>query len=229
MMIQFPPKHERQFVSAAIWNHFQARSLLFPFSCSPFGINLSIACPRAIFCRAMSPDLLYFHRLLSIALPGTTENQKKGGSMRSGVEAAELMNRCMIRRGSQVLVWGRKSNTWPGVAFPGGHVEKGESFTESVIREIQEETGLRSPPRACAVSGIGARTVRAMLFCSIAQNSSLERCVPPMKARSGGKSLPISPPFPCRQRTGSNSFACLRKRTSVSSFTAQREPAGLTS
>lgn len=26
--------------------------------------------------------------------------------------------------------------------FPGGHVEKGESIVQSVIREIQEETGL---------------------------------------------------------------------------------------
>ena len=41
----------------------------------------------------------------------------------------------MIRRGSQVLVWGRKSNTWPGVAFPVGHVEKDKSFTESVISQ----------------------------------------------------------------------------------------------
>lgn len=72
--------------------------------------------------------------------------------MRSGVEAAELMNRCMIRRGSQVLVWGRKSNTWPGVAFPVGHVEKGKYFTESVIREIQKEAGLTiSSPRLCGI------------------------------------------------------------------------------
>ena len=31
---------------------------------------------------------------------------------------------------------------WSGYAFPGGHVENGESFAESVIREIYEETGL---------------------------------------------------------------------------------------
>ena len=39
-------------------------------------------------------------------------------------ESVELMNLCMIRRGSKVLVQDRKSKTWPGVAFPGGHVEK---------------------------------------------------------------------------------------------------------
>ena len=35
-----------------------------------------------------------------------------------------------------------ESNHWSGYAFPGGHVEDGEAFTESVIREIYEETGL---------------------------------------------------------------------------------------
>lgn len=29
-----------------------------------------------------------------------------------------------------------------GIAFPGGHVELKESFTQSVIREVKEETGL---------------------------------------------------------------------------------------
>ena len=35
-----------------------------------------------------------------------------------------------------------ETNRWSGYAFPGGHVENGESFAESVIREIYEETGL---------------------------------------------------------------------------------------
>ena len=52
-------------------------------------------------------------------------------------EPVELMNLCMIRRGSKVLVQDRTDLNWPGVAFPGGHVEKGESFTDAVIREVQ--------------------------------------------------------------------------------------------
>lgn len=31
---------------------------------------------------------------------------------------------------------------WPDVTFSGGHVEYTESFTQSVIREVKEETGL---------------------------------------------------------------------------------------
>jgi len=53
-----------------------------------------------------------------------------------------LTNMCMIRRGNEVLVQERKNPDWPGVTFPGGHVEAGESFVSSVIREVKEETGL---------------------------------------------------------------------------------------
>ena len=67
-------------------------------------------------------------------------------------EPVELMNMCVLRRGSKVLVQDRTDPNWPGVAFPGGHVEKGESFTDSVIREVQEETGLTiSSPRLCGI------------------------------------------------------------------------------
>ena len=52
-------------------------------------------------------------------------------------EPVELMNMCVLCRGSKVLVQDRTDPNWPGVAFPGGHVEKGESFTDAVIREVQ--------------------------------------------------------------------------------------------
>ena len=32
--------------------------------------------------------------------------------------------------------------SWCGISFPGGHVEAGESFYESAVREAKEETGL---------------------------------------------------------------------------------------
>ena len=59
-------------------------------------------------------------------------------------EMAVFTNMCMVTDGKgNVLVQDRHDASWPGVVFPGGHVEEGESFTESVIREVWEETGIR--------------------------------------------------------------------------------------
>jgi len=68
-------------------------------------------------------------------------------------ERAEFTNMCMITDGAgNVLVLDRQNPDWPGATFPGGHVEPGESFTESVIREVQEETGLTvEDPVLCGV------------------------------------------------------------------------------
>jgi 8-oxo-dGTP diphosphatase len=51
-----------------------------------------------------------------------------------------------------VLVQDRRNPDWPGVTFPGGHVEPEEAFTDSVIREVFEETGLTiENPKLCGV------------------------------------------------------------------------------
>lgn len=49
---------------------------------------------------------------------------------------------CMVYRENQILLQNRLAKDWSGYTFPGGHVEPGESFVESVIREVWEETGL---------------------------------------------------------------------------------------
>ena len=69
-------------------------------------------------------------------------------------EEVELTNMCMICDGSgNVLVQDKKNHpTWHGWNFPGGHVEQGEYITPSVIREIQEETGLTiENPKLCGI------------------------------------------------------------------------------
>lgn len=68
-------------------------------------------------------------------------------------ERAIFTNMCMVCDGEgRVLVQDRQSPDWPGVTFPGGHVEPGESFTQSVIREVREETGLTvEHPRLCGI------------------------------------------------------------------------------
>ena len=68
-------------------------------------------------------------------------------------ERAIFTNMCMIEDGEgRVLIQDRKNPNWPGYTFPGGHVEPGESFVGSVIREVWEETGLTiEHPTLCGI------------------------------------------------------------------------------
>ena len=54
----------------------------------------------------------------------------------------EFTNMVMIRRDDGMVLVQERILHWKGIAFPGGHVDPGESFERSAEREILEETGL---------------------------------------------------------------------------------------
>ena len=68
-----------------------------------------------------------------------------------------LCNLCMVEdleNGKVILQYRspERYKKWSGYAFPGGHIEEGESLAESVIREVYEETGLTiTAPKLVAV------------------------------------------------------------------------------
>jgi 8-oxo-dGTP diphosphatase len=68
-------------------------------------------------------------------------------------EKTILTNMCMVYDDhGNVLVQDRLEANWPGLTFPGGHVEPKESFVASVIREVKEETGLDiKNPTLCGI------------------------------------------------------------------------------
>lgn len=67
--------------------------------------------------------------------------------------SVELTNMCMIYDNQgNVLVEEKLVHNSKGLIFPGGHVESNESVADSMIREIQEETGL---------------TISSLQFCGI--------------------------------------------------------------
>ncbi len=72
-----------------------------------------------------------------------------------------LTNMCMLQKNDgRILALHKNSPDYPGVTFPGGHIEPGESLIESVRREVYEETGLH----------IGKAMIRGIYDWSLPEN-----------------------------------------------------------
>ena len=67
-------------------------------------------------------------------------------------EIAELTVLCLIQKDGKILLQNRIKTDWRGYAFPGGHIEVGESIVDAVVREVREETGLTIiDPKLCGI------------------------------------------------------------------------------
>lgn len=68
-------------------------------------------------------------------------------------EKIELTTAVLVKDpDGRILLEDRQNTDWPGLFFPGGHVEPGESVVQGAIREIREETGLTiENPRLCGL------------------------------------------------------------------------------
>lgn len=80
-------------------------------------------------------------------------------------ENIELAALCMIYNMNNILVQIKVKGDWKGYTFPGGHIEKGESIIDGIIREIKEETGLTIlRPQLCGIKQFPIKNGRYLVF-----------------------------------------------------------------
>lgn len=80
-------------------------------------------------------------------------------------ENVELTVLCLIHKDNRYLLQDRIKEDWKGFTLPGGHIEKGESIVDAVIREMKEETGLTiHNPKLCGVKQFPIDNGRYIVF-----------------------------------------------------------------
>jgi 8-oxo-dGTP diphosphatase len=80
-------------------------------------------------------------------------------------ENVELTVLCLVHKDGSYLLQNRVKGDWKGYTLPGGHVEKGESIVDAVVREMKEETGLSIfNPHLCGVKQFPIEGGRYLVF-----------------------------------------------------------------
>lgn len=80
-------------------------------------------------------------------------------------EKVELTTLCLVQSEDAYLLQDRVKEDWKGYTLPGGHIEKGESIVDAVVREIKEETGLTILTlRLCGVKQFPIEDGRYIVF-----------------------------------------------------------------
>lgn len=92
--------------------------------------------------------------------------------MKHKPEKILLTNMCVIEdKQGNVVTIDKVTGSYRGTTFPGGHIEEGEAFANSVIREVKEETGLIiKNPRFCGVYHWNLKEIHNILFIYYAED-----------------------------------------------------------